>query len=178
MDWLLRLTFSIIVLNARKAQKWMADEFDKVAEVAEADQWSLGKFGVERNQVSQIIQLCRAFVSVFKVHSEELTRRAMILWQDFDLDSAFGPVVAGDITDTIELRANLNQNAVKEWNVKVRIMFDLLSKARAFCFCRHSPRQLFLLKLERIHGICRFPCCLHTRHPSILDHRTRRRVPW
>jgi hypothetical protein len=38
------------VLAARKQQKWASDEFDKIS--TEEDQWSLSKFGVERNQVS------------------------------------------------------------------------------------------------------------------------------
>ena len=39
------------VLAARKQQQWMADEFDKVTSDAEASQWDLSKFGVDRNQV-------------------------------------------------------------------------------------------------------------------------------
>ena len=38
------------VLAARKQQKYMADEFDRVT--ADENQWDLSKFGVERNQVS------------------------------------------------------------------------------------------------------------------------------
>jgi hypothetical protein len=40
------------VLAARKQQKWMSDQFDKIT--TDDDQWSLAKFGVERNQVSQV----------------------------------------------------------------------------------------------------------------------------
>ena len=38
------------ILAVKKQQKWMTDQFDKVN--TEEDQWSLSKFGVERNQVS------------------------------------------------------------------------------------------------------------------------------
>jgi len=43
--------------------------------------------------------------------------------QDFDLNEEFGEVVAGDIEGTIELKANINQFAVQEFNVKVRFFF-------------------------------------------------------
>lgn len=42
--------------------------------------------------------------------------------QEFDLDEQFGAVVPGDITEVIELRANMNQNAVHEFNVKNEFM--------------------------------------------------------
>ena len=35
------------------------------------------------------------------------------------MDEEFGAVTAGDITDVFELKANMNQNAVHEFNVKV-----------------------------------------------------------
>lgn len=38
------------VLNARKQQRYMTDEFDQV-DNSETSQWDLSKFGVERNQV-------------------------------------------------------------------------------------------------------------------------------
>ena len=40
--------------------------------------------------------------------------------QDFDLDEAFGAVAPGNIDGVIELKARMNQNAVYEFNVKVR----------------------------------------------------------
>lgn len=42
--------------------------------------------------------------------------------QDFDMDETLGAVTAGPIDDVIELRANMNQNAVHQFNVKNEYM--------------------------------------------------------
>jgi len=60
--------------------------------------------------------------STDEINQWDLSKFGVERNQEFDLDEEFGAVTAGNIDGVIELKANMNQNAVHEFNVKNEYM--------------------------------------------------------
>lgn len=114
------------VLASRKAQRAMTDDFDNVS-TPDEDWRKLASFGVERNEV-------RFRFSLFSREKteESFGQQASLLkrffsfclftiFQDFDMDEAFGAVQAGgDLEGVIELTGRMNGPAgVHEFGLRV-----------------------------------------------------------